>query len=620
MTARVARLGALVLLLLAATEGGLLWAGRARGALTFDVGPSTGSYLGGFTDSEERPPTTLRWARNRARIVLPLQAEAGPAQLLLRFGRFVDDPVNVQVYVNSEPAGSLRVHAGRQRIERLPVTLPAGEPLVLTFASNDPGDLALALDWVRLEGAALRPANAALGPRLLIPGVLLVALLAGCGLGAALAAALAVLVGELAWAACDPFGLVHVMTRVALPALACAALAALLLRARPRSRWVVLTFLLSYLLKGAALFHPSYFYNDVRNNRRYVEALRDDPGSLSERNHNAQVRIGVAYPRLVAGQKYAFPYSPIFFLPFGLLPHDSTTVEEGLKHAVVACAAAEVLLVFLLAGRAFGPGSGVLGALLAAFLPIQYSRLLLAMWSTVGGHVFDVLALWATLGWALVPASRRALAFTWLWVQASFLTYVSSLFNMSLFTALTALLEKPLRWRLLAIGMGSALLTVGLLYFDFTLLFLREILPGFLASGTGTSAQPLGRWESLLAALGRIPIFYGWIYPPLVVTGLWLARKRAPGPVFRVLSAYGSGFVVLVLLRGLGGGLFKDLKEIEFVAPLVALLTGATLEDLAARGRAGIAAATLLTLALVVFGVVTSWGYFTTWTALAALP
>jgi hypothetical protein len=287
---------------------------------------------------------------------------------------------------------------------------------------------------------------------------------------------------------------------------------------------------------------------------------------------------------------------------------------------VVALAAAEVLLVFLLAGRVFGPGSGALAALLAAFLPIQYSRLLLAMWSTVGGHVLDVLALWTALGWALAPESRRAFLLTWAWVQASFLTYVSSLFNMSLFSALGALLEKPLRWRLLALGGLSALLTVVLLYFDFTLLFVREILPGFMAAGAGTSVQPeSSRLETFVAALARIPLFYGWGYPPLALAGLWLARKRAAGPAFRMLMAYGLAFVVLVLLRGLGGGLFKDLKEIEFIAPLVALLAGATLEDLATRGRAGTVGAALLTLALVAFGIVTSWGYFTTWTTLAEL-
>jgi hypothetical protein len=617
---RVLALFGLVLLLAAASEVGLRLVARARAPLGFDVGPSTGAYLAGFTDSEERPPTTSRWARNRARIELPLVAAAGPAQLALRFGRFVDHPVNVHVHVEGRPAGTLRATPGRQRVVRLPVTLAGGQPLTFDLASDDPGDLAIALDWLRIEGAALRPAPSLLAARLLAPGVLLIALLAGAGLRGASAAALLALGLELLFASADPFGAAHVLQRVTLPALAAAALAARLLRDRPRGQLAALAFLLSYLLKGAALFHPSYFYNDVRNNRRYVEALRDDPGTLAERSHAAQLRIGVAYPRIVAGRKYAFPYSPVFFLPFGLLPHDTTSVEEGLKHVTVACAAAEVLIVFLLAGRVFGPGTGALGALLAAFLPIQYSRLMLAMWSTVGGHVFDGLALLAACGWALAPHSRRALVSTWASVQASFLTYVASLFNMSLFSGFAALLVRPLRWRLLAIGAGSALLTVALLYFDFALLFVREILPAFLTAGGGAGSQPPpDRVTALLAALARIPLFYGWLYPPLVLAGFWLARRRAPAPVFHVLAAYGLGFVTLVLLRGLGGGLFKDLKEIEYVTPLVALCAGAALEELAARERAGRAAAALLTALLVAFGAWKAWTYFETWSRLAGL-
>lgn len=608
-------------MLLALTEAGLRLGASARGPLTFDVGPSTGAYLTGFTDSEERPPTTSRWARNRALVDLPLMAQGGPATLRLRFGRFVDHAVDVQVFVNGQPAGSLRATPGRHRVESLAVTLPADAGLQLAFVSDDPKDLALALDWLRVEGAALRPVPAALSTRLLPVGVLLVALLAGCSWLEALAAALLALSGLVAWSMGDPFGLVHVLQRVSLPALCAAALAAVWLRRLPQGRLVLLAFLLSYLLKGVTLFHPSYFYNDVRNNRRYVEALRDDPGSLQERSHAAQVRIGVAYPRIVAGQKYAFPYSPVFFLPFGLLPHDPTSVEEGLKQASVACSAAEVLLVFLLALRVYGQGSGVLCAWLAVFLPIQYSRLLLAMWSTVGGHVFDVLALWAAMGWALQPHSLKAMALTAASVQASFLTYVASLFNMSLFSFFGALLVRPLRLRLLATGFLAGVLTIGLLYFDFTLLFVREILPGFLAAGGGAgSAPPPDRITALFQALGRIPLFYGWLWPPLAVAGLVVARRRAPEPVFRMLLAYGLAFVTLVLLRGLGGGLFKDLKEIEFVAPLAALLAGGALEELGRRADAGRFAAPALAVALTAFGAATSWGYFRTWTALFGLP
>jgi hypothetical protein len=73
----------------------------------------------------------------------------------------------------------------------------------------------------------------------------------------------------------------------------------------------------------------------------------------------------------------------------------------------------------------------------------------------------------------------------------------------------------------------------------------------------------------------------------------------------------------MVVLRSLPSGLFKDLKEMEFVAPLVAVTVGASLEELASRGRAGRAAASLIAIGLVAFGVSRYLGYVAAWTALA---
>jgi len=618
--ARVARIAVAVLACIIASEVGLRAAALGRAPLTFDVGPSTGAYLAGFTDSEERPPTTLRWARNEARIAWPLVASGGPTTLIARYGRFVDGEIPVSVRASGREIGSFSGRPGRQRLEQLEFNLPAGEPLSLEFLGQDPKDLALALDWVQLRGPGFRPAPTLLAPRLLVAGVLLIALMAGCSWAGALGASGVSLALLVAFARVDPFGLVHVLPRVTLPALLAATLVGLLLRARPAGRLVTLAFLLSYLLKGALVFHPSYFYNDVRNNRRFVEAIRDDPGGLIERARAAQPRIGVAYPRIIGGQKYTFPYSPVFFAPFALL-RDTTSVEEGLKQAVVAAAAAETVLVFLLSARVFGAGTGALAALLAAFLPIQASRLLLALWSTVGGHVFDVLALLWACDWALRPESRRALTLTAGAVTASYLTYVASLFNMALFTGWLGLLVGRLRWRAWALGVGGALLTVVVLYFGFTRQFVTEILPAYLRAGSAGGSPPPPRSLAFLEALGRIPLFFGWLYPWLAAFGFWLAKRRADAGVYRVLGAYGLVFVVLVLLRGLGGGLFKDMKEIEFVAPLVALLAGAALEELARSvrwGRALVLAA--LVWLVVADGVLPAWGYFRTWTQLAQLP
>jgi hypothetical protein len=59
----------------------------------------------------------------------------------------------------------------------------------------------------------------------------------------------------------------------------------------------------------------------------------------------------------------------------------------------------------------------------------------------------------------------------------------------------------------------------------------------------------------------------------------------------------------MLSLRAFGGGVFKDLKEITFVAPLVAILSGAALVELGGRGRSGALAAAALTAALVLFGL-----------------
>jgi hypothetical protein len=85
------------------------------------------------------------------------------------------------------------------------------------------------------------------------------------------------------------------------------------------------------------------------------------------------------------------------------------------------------------------------------------------------------------------------------------------------------------------------------------------------------------------------------------VAGFVLLRRRAEPAAFRIVSAYGLSVLTLVALRAFGGGLFRDLKEIEFAAPLVALCAGAALAELAGRGRAGGVSAALILTGLAAF-------------------
>jgi hypothetical protein len=82
-----------------------------------------------------------------------------------------------------------------------------------------------------------------------------------------------------------------------------------------------------------------------------------------------------------------------------------------------------------------------------------------------------------------------------------------------------------------------------------------------------------------------------------------IARRRADVRAFRVLAAWGLAFLLMVSLRAFGGGLFKDIKEIELAAPLIAILTGASLAALGRRGNKGKLAAAALTAVLAIFGL-----------------
>jgi hypothetical protein len=385
---------------------------------------------------------------------------------------------------------------------------------------------------------------------------------------------------------------------IVVPGLLLAGLTLVLFRKHRNKHWLMMIFLAGYLLKGAAMFHPSYYYADVRQHQRYVFAYAQAEGTIPERGLAAQLHMQTAYPRWVAGKVYAFPYSPIFFIPFTWLPNDLHLVEDYLKLVVLAAGAVEVLAVYWLATTLLGPGAGLLAALLAAFLPPMYSRLILAMYPTVAAHLLDTLAIGAAASLALRPGSLRGLAGFAGATFGSFLIYISSLFNLTAFAGFFALLERRLAWRVIAVTGGAAALTVILLYFSFTVTFFREILPNILAAegGVSTGTEPVG----FINAFQRIIIFFGYGYPALTIAGLILLWRQRKAHAFRCLAAYGLTFLLLASLRATSG-LFKDLKEILFLGPLIATASAASLMEIARRGRSGKIAAVLITVGLLAF-------------------
>ena len=95
-----------------------------------------------------------------------------------------------------------------------------------------------------------------------------------------------------------------------------------------------------------------------------------------------------------------------------------------------------------------------------------------------------------------------------------------------------------------------------------------------------------------------------------------LARRNPAA--FRVLAAYGGTFIALLALRAVSGA-FKDLKELVFIGPFVAIAAGVSLEALAARGRTGHFAAVAVGIGLIGFGLAKFGEYAHMHTKLAGL-
>ncbi len=606
---RVTFVGLLVLLF---GEGALYLGSFVRAPLAFDVGPSTGAYLPGFTESEERRPLSFRWTRGRASVVVPLGGISRAGTLQLRFARFVQGSASVRLFLDGQPIASFAARPGRFRTQEIPVSFAAKGPLRLDLLVDDPSPekLGLAVDWVRIEGARFQLPLETLAPRLFLAGVFLLSVVLGFSLPIAAAMGGGVALAQAVWFASDPFGMAHSQTQIAIVGVVAAALLSI---GFPRS--VPLLFLLGYVLKGAALFHPSYYYPDVRLHRRHLEAFEAAPGGILERGIAAQKVAETAYPRIIAGRRYAFPYSPVFYLPFTLLDRDARGIETAMKHVGLVLAALELPLVFLLARALVGAEAAIWAAVLTVFLPPVTNRLLYAQWPTMAGHFFDVLAIYFAARIAQAASVSRLMLLYGASGLASGVIYLSGLVNLSLFSAFLAWFERKRIPSLLLVWGLVASAAVLLIYLPFTVIFLTEILPA-LASGEGggTENQPAG----LAVALVRITYFYGIGFPAIAIAGFLLVWRDGQRWARRMLAAYGLSFLGLLVLRAVSG-MFKDLKEFVYIGPFVAVTAGLALSSLWRRGPWGRAAAVMVAAGLIGFGIAKYGEYFRMHTVLAGL-
>ena len=497
-------------------------------------------------------------------------------------------------------------------------------PLALRLAvdSHERRNRGLKLDWVRFDLGERAVVRAATAARVLpaLFATFLFALFRFGGLGAAPSLALVAtgLACTVAAQRLDPFATLHALRQLAVPGAVVAVAGALVLRRLPLGQWAVPILVAGFLLRGAGLFHPAVFYPDVENARDYVDVFRTTEGWLAERGVATQERTNVGYPRTIGGKDYAFPYSPLYFAPFQLFDSPGA-IQDAVRHVGLAAATLAILPVFWLALTAFGPSAGLFAAALWTVSPPVTSRLLLALHATVVGNALDLVVIVAVVLLALHPQEPQRLVHFGLAALASMLAYTSSLFSVSAFVLFAAAVHRSLAVRLLAVTFVCGTVTVTWLYWPFLSAFFTEIVPA-LASGGGGPVPDAEDSSPALVALSRIPLFYGFATPALAAMGLVLAKRHAEPAVYRTLVAWALAFALLLSLRAFGAGLFKDLKETTFVAPLVAVLAGGALSALASRAPRGRLIAGALLLWLLAFGLGRYRGYLETYASAASPP
>lgn len=334
---------------------------------------------------------------------------------------------------------------------------------------------------------------------------------------------------------------------------------------------------------------------------RYVAAWRSTSGSFAERALAAQKAARVAYLRVASGEHHAFPYSPVYYLPFTLLPEDR--VVGAMKYLALLAAVAETGLVFLLAGQMLDPRLGSWAATLATFLPPMHARLVWAMWPAVTGHLADALVLVALYAWLRQPDARARRVLLALAVLLAFCTYVSSPVLIGALLLAAALVERRRAAWLLLVLVGVAALTASVVYAAYAAGSFALLWPALTGVGGATVEPGVGAATSLR----RWILFYGWAYPLLAAVGLGSAARLVGQTELRFLRIYALTALLLVLARMVAGDLLRGLKDMLFAGPLVVLLTSLALRLLLIRGVWARRTAYAVVLGLVLQGLFQYW-------------
>jgi hypothetical protein len=563
---------------------GLLALLQRDAPLFLNLGPGDEAYARGFRDRWERDgkdeATIYRGSLDGARIEWPVEV-AGRITARLRLARHGSTPAEVTLTANGRIVETWTQGPQGWRVREFDLGEIDG-PLRLQFrSSSSEGELGIALDWVELRGARRAWAREWGGLVALLLG-LPVLLAVGLGLRPGLIGGLVLLAVAALAIGLDRMGGLVALDAAGVPALLIGCLVLALHRLLARIGWLereAVAPSIAALVAAAALVafsHPGCYYPDVDTHARMLGALRADP-LLAIDPTRPWNRLG-AQTREIGGQRVGIPYSFGFHALAWPLASWLGDVA-ALRTLAVGCLAATLLLTAALARSGGLPrGPTLLAPLLLAALPVTASRLGLALWPTLLGQA-AMLAVVVGLARHGVPGDRRRALGLLAGLALAQAVYTGSLIVAGSFVVALALVlllgagEGRAALRLVALHALATVAVLVVMYAGFASTLLGQVLPGL-----GGGAAPD---DALAVVAGRIPLFFGPFL--LLLFAAPVALRRSPARL--VLLAAALAALGMLAGRLVVPALFRDAKEVEFAAPIVAVGAAAAWAWLRSRRR-----------------------------------
>jgi hypothetical protein len=607
-------------LLLLLSASALLLAFQAPGDIFLDFGPNDLPYVRGFReDFEIDEPTLIHWTRDRARVRLPFRLRS-PYEVTLRFKRHIEKPAEIRVFLEGDPIETFTVPQQGFEVRRFRNPRPKGElfELGLVSSSEDPRPLGLALDWMSIrptEGilTAVPAASAMLSLLSWVAAFYILPRALGLGSAVSLGFGAAAALSLVALALVHKLWPIHAAMTLGLRAHAAAFLLAAFSGWRrrtkgsviqePLARWAVVVACAGMAVRLFALFHPDFYYPDVRTHSKFVSLLWTEKldGFFSDYIDNQHRHLlGL---QLVSGRWVAFPYPPLLYLSIYPLSLLKLPVDDWMKLVPTALLAVEALALFAVGRKLdLGPRACMLAVLLHSSARVLGFRLAVASYAALFGHFWDMLAALYVVSFfdrLKHPVYGLGLG---LLVAVSLLSYAGSVLTLGLFFPLLSLAlvfsrkersNIPTAAALAGWPLAGALAAAGLFYLQYVPELVGSAPVNQVSGGVGLSAlvevgfTPV---SALSTTFYRLRLFYGWIYAlagiGLLARFLWRRGKDLhPLALPLAIAASGTYLGMNFLRAGLGSThIFQFSKDDLVILPVMAFLFGGLLSALWDKG------------------------------------